>query len=293
LPRPSLEAVKRSRRARSVPVDRLDALLRRFSVSARMFHSGALCGVTDFGVADGVGQLHLVRSGAVEAWHGTRRRERIDVPTLVFYPRPLRHRFVTDVRTGADMACANVAFAGGTSNPIALALPSVVVLRLDELAGAAPVLDVLFREAFAPACGRQQVVDRLFEVVLVFILRAPLDRGGVGQGLLAGLAHARLAHALVAMHARPERGWTLDALAAAAALSRSQFAHVFSTVVGITPLEYLARHRVTVAQQLLRIGRPLKLVAGEVGYGSPAALSRAFTARCGASPRAWLASERG
>ena len=32
---------------------------------------------------------------------------------------------------------------------------------------------------------------------------------------------------------------------------------------------------------------PLKVVADEVGYGSEAALSRAFKAHCGLSPRAW------
>lgn len=294
MPRPPTKSAKRPRRPSGpLPVDRLDALLRRFRLSARMFHSGALCGITDFAAQDGLGQLHLIRSGTVEAWHGSGRRERIQVPSLVFYPRPLHHRFVTDARTGADMACANLEFAGGASNPVALALPSVVVMPLDDLAGAGAVLDVLFREAFGPACGRQQVVDRLFEVVLVFILRALLDRGGVEQGLLSGLGHPRLTRALVAMHEAPERRWTLDALAVTAGLSRSQFAHVFATVVGTSPLDYLARHRITVAQQLLRAGRPLKLVATEVGYGSPAALSRAFAATCGASPRAWLQSGRG
>ena len=34
------------------PVDRLDALLRRFTVRARMFHSGALCGIHDIPTAE-------------------------------------------------------------------------------------------------------------------------------------------------------------------------------------------------------------------------------------------------
>jgi AraC-like DNA-binding protein len=275
---------------RPAAVDRLDALLRRFSLSATMFHSGPLCGITRFAAQEGLGQLHLVKSGRVEAWHGARRRERLDGPTLVFYPRPLEHRFVTDPAHGAEMACANVAFDGGAANPIALALPPVVVLPLEALPGAAAVLEVLFREAFTSACGRRQVVDRLFEVVLVFVLRALLGSGEVAQGLLAGLADPRLARAMVAMHERPERAWTLDALARTAGLSRSQFAHVFAATVGTTPLDYLARHRIAVARQLLRAGRPVGRVAEDVGYGSAAAFSRAFTAHCGESPRAWRAS---
>lgn len=56
-----------------------------------------------------------------------------------------------------------------------------------------------------------------------------------------------------------------------------------------TPGEYLARWRVGLAQDHLRRGRALKWIAGEVGYGSEAALSRAFKAQCGHSPRAWKA----
>lgn len=96
----------------AAPVDRLDALLQRFSLSARMFHSGALCGVTDF-AAGATGMLHLVSRGTVEVHHGARRMRRIAVPSLVFYPRPHAHRFVTDPAEGAEMACAHVAFDAG------------------------------------------------------------------------------------------------------------------------------------------------------------------------------------
>ena len=61
----------------------------------------------------------------------------------------------------------------------------------------------------------------------------------------------------------------------------------FRASVGITPGQYLQGWRVGLAQQALRRGRPLKMVAPEVGYGSEAALSRAFKAHCGLSPRAW------
>jgi AraC-like DNA-binding protein len=39
------------------------------------------------------------------------------------------------------------------------------------------------------------------------------------------------------------------------------------------------------AQKALRKGRSIKLIAQEVGYGSEAALSRAFKAQAGQSPR--------
>jgi AraC-like DNA-binding protein len=60
--------------------------------------------------------------------------------------------------------------------------------------------------------------------------------------------------------------------------------------VGDTPAEYLARWRLAIAQAELRRGKPLKLLAGELGYASASALSRLFAQKLGASPRAWKAS---
>lgn len=270
-------------------LDRLQSLLQPLALRARMFHSGPLCGLHAFAADEPAGQLHLVRRGPLEVWHGDAAQpQRIDVPSLLLYPRPLAHRFRTDADVGADMACAHVEFGGHARHTLAQALPAIVVMPLDAIPAAGAVLDVLFEEAFAQRCGRQAVVDRLFEVVFVFVVRALLERGQLEQGVLAGLAHPRLRHALVAMHDAPAQAWPLLRLCEAAGMSRSHFAQTFAQVVGVPASEYLARHRMGIAQQALLGGRPLKLIADEVGYGSTAALSRAFSAACGMSPRAWL-----
>lgn len=267
--------------------DRLDALLQRFSVTARMFHSGPLCGVTDFYEHEDFGQLHVVKRGDVVVdYGGSRKRERIATPSVLFYPRPLRHRFITDRDFGADMACANVSFNMGSVNPLAQALPAVVIIALQDLEADA-VLDTLFREAFAANCGRQHVVNRLFEVVIIMILRTLMNRALVDQGMLAGMAHLQLAKALIAMHEAPAKAWPLEKLAARAGMSRSHFAAVFHDVVGTTPADYLAKFRISIAQDLLRRGQSMQLIAAKVGYGSAAALSRTFSALCGETPRAW------
>ena len=271
-------------------MDRLNALLQRFSVSARMFHSGALCGITPIPAQAGLGQLHLLRRGPLRVEHG-RRRTTYDEPTLLFYPRPLAHRFVTDVDTGADMVCAQVEFNGGAVNPLVQALPEFVAMPLAELDEASVVLELLFREAFGAQCGRQSVIDRLFEVVLIHVLRRQMQAGAMHDGLLAGMAHAQLHKALVSMHEDPSRAWSLPELAAIAGMSRSSFAAVFKQVVGNTPGEYLAAFRLCIAQGMLRRGLPLKHIAQDVGYGSTAALSRAFKAGCGVSPREWRNTE--
>jgi AraC-like DNA-binding protein len=273
-------------------LDRLDSLLQRFSFDTHMFNAGALCGVNEFRPEPGLGQLHLIRRGHVDISHaGSPEVISVDGPCLLFYPRPLAHRFVTEAVVGADLVCAHVRFNQGAGNPLADALPAFVTMPLTDLDGMAAVLEALFHEAFGQQCGRRSVVNRLFEVVLIQILRQLLQAGRVDVGLLAGLSHPQLARSLVAMHERPAQAWSLENLAGEAGLSRSAFASTFRKTLGVTPGDYLGQWRVSIAQDLLRKGRSLKWIVDEVGYGSEAALSRAFKSYCGVSPREWKRAE--
>lgn len=272
--------------------DRLDALLAHFPVRASMFHSGNLCGITDFSVSGEGGQIHLVKTGAVDVIYPGRSTLHINVPSLLFYPRPLARHFVTDPQSGADMVCADLHFDGGAANPIVMALPEVICLPLTSIDGIDQVLSLLFGEAFGNNCGRHVVVDRLFEVMLVQVLRHMLEAGQVRGGMLAGLSHPKLRKALVAMHENPRLEWSLDTLAHNSGMSRSVFASTFRSIVGCTPGIYLQSWRVRLAQQALLQGRQLKMIAIEVGYGSEAALSRAFKAQCGMPPGEWRQRER-
>ncbi|MCW3149227.1 AraC family transcriptional regulator [Stutzerimonas stutzeri] len=266
--------------------DRLAALMTHFPMRAQVFNTGPLCGINTL-QSDGVhGQLHLIRRGEVEVRYG---RETLHVtqPSLLLFPRPLTHRFITAPGCEVDMVCANLAFEGGTSNPIASALADLVCLPLDQVWGAEPILSLLFEEAFEQRCGRVALVERLLEVVMIQVLRQLMESGEVNGGLLSGLAHPRLRNALVAMHEAPAKEWTLEELAGVAGMSRSAFATTFRETVGVTPGQYLQGWRVRLTQKALRRGRSLKMIATEVGYGSEAALSRAFKAQAGLSPREW------
>lgn len=266
--------------------DRLAALMTHFPMRAQVFNTGPLCGINTLQSDGAHGQLHLVRRGEVEVRYG---RETLHVtqPSLLLFPRPLTHRFITAPGCEVDMVCANLAFEGGTSNPIASALADLVCLPLDQVWGAEPVLSLLFEEAFEQRCGRVALVERLLEVVMIQVLRQLMESGEVNGGLLTGLAHPRLRNALVAMHETPAKEWTLEELAGVAGMSRSVFATTFRETVGVTPGQYLQGWRVRLTQKALRRGRPLKMIATEVGYGSEAALSRAFRAQTGLSPRGW------
>ncbi len=267
--------------------DRLQALLSLFAVSARTFQAGALCGINSLEGDGPYGQLHLVRFGDVDVRHGRTIAARIREPSLLLYPRPMAHRFITDQERGADFVCANLSFEGGNANPIAAALPPFVCLPLAKLQGSEAVLQLLFTEAVEQFCGRQAMLDRLFEVVLIQVLRQLMESGQTRVGMLAGLAHPQLRKAIVAMHDEPGRDWSLEQLADESGMSRSAFANAFRDVVGVTPGAYLQRWRVGLVQKALLQGRSLKLIAQDVGYASEAALSRAFKSQTGRSPRDW------
>jgi len=272
-------------------VDRLAALLDNFSVTAEMFHAGTLCGSHWLAAQENMGQMHLIQRGPLTVYHGTEQLH-IANPCLLLYPRSMPHRFESDLHSGADMVCANLVFAGGINNSIADALPPVVCLPLDEMPDAAVVLQLLFDEAFAQRCGRTTVLNRLFEVVLIQVLRQLMERSQVQGGMLAGLAHPRLRMALVAMHESPATPWNLEELGEQCGMSRSVFANTFRDIVGCTPGAYLLSWRMAISQRLLRQGQSLQQVSDAVGYGSETSFSRAFRTHTGVPPRQWRETQK-
>lgn len=277
-------------------IDRLSGILERFRVKAQLHHSGALCGLTHFDAGEGFGYLHVLRRGELEVSHpGARdvpQSLRFEEPTVLLYLAPFTHRFHNPPEEGADFSCARLVFEGGAINPLARSLPPLVALPLAQVPGMDMALQLLLSETDQMRCGQRLLVDRLFEVVLIQLLRWLLDHpqdAGIRPGLVNGMSDARLARALVAMHDAPGDAWTLERMAEQAGMSRTAFANTFRDLVGQTPADYLTGWRVALAQNGLRDGRSIKVLAEELGYANPSALSRAFAGKVGVSPREWLA----
>ncbi len=74
---------------------------------------------------------------------------------------------------------------------------------------------------------------------------------------MAFLSDPLVGRALSALHEDPARGWTVEALAELAGLSRSAFAARFADAVGQTPLKYLAAWRP-------RLQGPVRRLAGRI-----------------------------
>ncbi len=168
-------------------------------------------------------------------------------------------------------------------------LPRCIHLRASELSvggGLAGAMHLLVDESLARRSGWKLAAARLADLLLVHILREHLEGEHPRQAnWLRGLTHKSVASAIALMHREPARDWTLAELAEAVHMSRSRFSALFASLVGLTPMEYLFRHRMSVAAGLLEERRmPLIEVAEHVGYTSEKAFSRAFARWAGYSP---------
>ncbi len=86
---------------------------------------------------------------------------------------------------------------------------------------------------------------------------------------------------------------TLPALAKRAALSRSRFAHLFSTQVGTSPQRYQETQRLLRARELLELtARSIEQIADDLGFASPFYFSQRFKRAIGQSPSEYRAKRR-
>ena len=272
--------------------DRLVWLLKRFELRASVFRTGPLLCTAHATESPGIGYLHLLQSGCVRVVSDGGLEIEIHEPSAFMYMNPKKHRLEPlgdDVR----VVCSTFEFGIGEGNPLQAALPEMVVLRLAESPALEQTLDQLFRESDEDHCGRDAILDRLSEVALILILRDLMDQKRLEVGLLAGLADKKLVRAINAIHANPDYDWTVESMAAEAAMSRARFAHRFHEIVGMTPGEYLTDWRLGLAKSMLLRGATIQAIALDVGYGSASALSRVFSNRLGMSPTEWRRSALG
>jgi AraC-like DNA-binding protein len=213
-------------------------------------------------------------------------------------------RAVIDFDDGLEHPCQLLRWGDGAVNTVLIC----GLFRCEEYAGLAmlpmlsPVLHfaaetsmptsiqraawAVIEEANADRPGKLAVLHRLSDILFVEVVRAWLSQPELAaEGWLAGLRDPRIAASIRAIHAQPAHRWTISTLARQAAMSRSAFAAHFTQVVGVPPAHYLANWRIQTSKRLLRDPRlSLSEIAGEVGYNSDIAFSKAFKRLTGISP---------
>jgi AraC-like DNA-binding protein len=239
--------------------------------------------------------LYLIEEGGVTFDAGDARL-RLEAGDLLLLPRPLSRKLKS--RGGANRArllCGEFEFAT-QDHPLLSALPATIHVAETKLR-ATPHwrehVSSLAAELAEPRQGSSALVVRLTEVLLIHAMRLspPPSRAECpNSGWLRGLHDELLKPALGAMHGAPGHAWTIARLAQLSGQSRSAFAAHFAQVMGEPPMSYLARWRMFRARLLLRESElPLSAIAEQVGYGSAAAFSLAFSREHGVSPGAFRA----
>lgn len=275
-------------------MDNLSLLLQPHAYQTRVFYDNHFCGISSFDDdVEKCGHLHIVRSGRATLHHQRQPTLEVAGPALVFYPRGLTHQLHVARGDSTLLLCARVQFGVSNGLALALALPELVHVAPDQVVGLPATLALLYQHADQQYAGRAQVLDRLCDVVVTQLIQHLYASGSLDADKLTGQPDNGLLRVLELMHSDAGQPWTLQQLADLAGMSRSKFARVFHEVVGHTPADYLAEQRMLLAQTLLKELHPVKAVADKVGYASQSAFTKAFSARRGMSPRAWLQSLRG
>lgn len=289
-------------------MDVLSDLLRLLRLRASVFFHASVCGAWS---VDSSGEnkatFHLIARGA--CWLHLPERDPLPLRggDLVVFPRDAVHVISSSperaelpphsglVSAGGDgpstsLVCGYFEFETPLANPILASLPDVVHIRSEET-GNAGWLDLLMRfiaaETESGEAGSDVLVDRLADVLFIQVLRTYLREHPGAAGILAALSDRKIARALQSLHDRPGSGWTVEALADRAGMSRAAFAKRFQELMGMAPMAYVAHWRMQRAYEKLYLGgQSVAAIAEQSGYQSEAAFRKAFKQHMGYGPGA-------
>ena len=192
----------------------------------------------------------------------------------------------------AKVVCGFLACDAQPFHPLLENLPPVIKAgdRMDSNAGRlGQLIRLAMIESADKRAGGESVLAKVSELMFIEVVRQYLEALPAEQGgWLAGLRDPFVGKALSLMHGAPAINWTIEKLAKDVGLSRSVLAQRFTHLVGMPPMQYLAKWRMQIASGLLSDGSAnVATVAAEIGYASEAAFSRAFKKMVGISPSDW------
>jgi AraC-like DNA-binding protein len=187
-----------------------------------------------------------------------------------------------------DLFCGHYTFDAGAGSLLFGSLPDPVHVSFGQSAEGDEVLRMLSAlmrgEARREGEGTAAILSALCTVLLAMVLRtSPGDL--TSATLWTASADGRIASAVEGMLSEPGADWTIERLSRAAAMSRATFLRHFTQDTGMTVGAFLARARLMAAAELLvTTEATVAAVAGQVGYHSESAFSRAFRAELGTTP---------
>lgn len=295
----------------------VDWLLESLEFDASLFHLGRYCGgwhASTHGMARS--SFHLVVQGG--CWlhlDGDEQVHPLSAGDAVFLLRDLPYRLSSaqsssdaqnlprlamteldnQARDGVGLVCGFFHFKSGLSSLIIEGLPDWIILRAgDPSSKAARVLfEMILEECKRQPTPSSAVLERLSQLLFLYVLRQQLaDNQNLG-GLVALARHAQFAPLLDQLIEQPQNPWSLETMAACTGLSRSAFFKRFNELAGQSPGQVLLALRIRHACQLLRNNQTVEQVCAAVGYQSIAAFTRAFAKAMGVQPGAYRKQHEG
>ena len=190
--------------------------------------------------------------------------------------------------TPTRVICGHYEYRADIHHPLLIELPELVHVRSTDVLGETSntaVLPLIMAELTSENPGRSLIVERFAEVLLIHTLRMYHLNSKSPTGFYAGLTDARLERAISRIHKDFSSPIGLADLADSAAMSRSAFAQHFKQTISLSPIEYLTKWRMLVAQDILKSSDfSIAQVAEQIGYESDISFSRAFKREYGVTP---------
>ncbi|HKR46387.1 MAG TPA: AraC family transcriptional regulator [Paraburkholderia sp.] len=186
-------------------------------------------------------------------------------------------------------------FDGDMSGLLLNILPPLVLVSANspDARSLRAALELIRAETESVRPGAAAMAGSLANIVLVNILRAHLAASSGSTGWLGALSDPRIGAALKMVHEDMARRWKVDELASKVGMSRTAFIERFKNLVGLPPLEYLIRWRMTIARDALKTGNDnLASIAAAVGYASETTFSSTFKRMFGQSPSRYRSQVR-
>jgi len=289
-------------------MDVLSDVLKLLRLHASVYLNADFCGGwTISSPEENIASYHIIERGT--CWlHLGEDKEPLTLRggDLVFFPRNTRHMMSDSNKqqplvepgiVAADtegpttrIVCGYFKFESSLVNPILDALPDVVHIKHDDPDNAIwleALLSQICRETEAGSLGAKAVIDKLSDVLFVQIIRCWINKKESETGFLAALADPKITLALQKVHEAPSERWTVESLAKQVQMSRSAFAKRFNTVMGNTPMHYLAHWRMQKAYELLsKTNKSVAQIAEQFNYQSEASFSKAFKQHMAIGPGA-------
>jgi AraC family transcriptional activator of mtrCDE len=168
-----------------------------------------------------------------------------------------------------------------------------VVEDLSDSPVVAAAFTALLEEVAAPKEGTRALTSALMKACLVVLLRRHLETSRIAGTAPALFQDVRLSRAIAAILNHPAGDHSVTGLAKEAGMSRSAFAREFKTAVGVTPMDFVAHVRLSLAHRLLlSTGMAIEGIAAAVGFNSRSHFSRLFREHYGSDPSSFRRSNK-